>query len=73
LAGTRLSAIFAVTGWYVTILEGQEKKGKRRRARKMDPTMKTFTFPTPGYYAYFCMYHGFDDSGNFMAGVVWVQ
>lgn len=36
-------------------------------------TMKAFTFPTPGYYAYFCMYHGFGDTGDFMAGVVWVR
>ena len=34
---------------------------------------KTFTFPTAGYYAYYCQYHGPDDSGDFMAGVIWVQ
>jgi plastocyanin len=36
-------------------------------------TMKAFTFPTTGYYAYFCKIHGFTDSGMYMAGVVWVQ
>jgi len=35
--------------------------------------MKTFTFPTPGFYAYYCEFHGFNDDGNFMAGVIWVQ
>jgi plastocyanin len=35
-------------------------------------SMKTFTFPTAGFYAYFCAYHG-TDSGDGMAGVIWVQ
>jgi plastocyanin len=33
---------------------------------------KAFTFPNPGFYAYFCMFHGLDDA-EFMNGVVWVQ
>jgi len=35
--------------------------------------MKTFTFATPGFYAYYCEFHGSADDGNFMAGVIWVQ
>lgn len=36
---------------------------------------KTFTFPTPGFYAYFCMLHDPGDTGSpgFMSGVIWVQ
>jgi plastocyanin len=37
---------------------------------------KSFTFSTPGYYAYYCLFHGLDSAtaaDNFMAGVVWVQ
>ncbi|HMF43255.1 MAG TPA: plastocyanin/azurin family copper-binding protein [Polyangia bacterium] len=33
---------------------------------------KDFTFPTPGFYAYYCAEHS-DDSGTLMDGVVWVQ
>jgi plastocyanin len=36
-------------------------------------TTKSFTFPTPGYYAYYCQYHGLDASGTGMTGVIWVQ
>ena len=34
---------------------------------------KTFTFATPGFYAYYCEFHGSADDGNFMAGVIWVD
>jgi plastocyanin len=33
---------------------------------------KAFTFPNPGFYAYFCTFHG-SDSAEFMNGVIWVQ
>lgn len=33
----------------------------------------TFTFPTPGVYAYFCAFHGSADDGSGMAGAIWVQ
>jgi len=33
---------------------------------------KAFTFPNPGFYAYFCIFHG-TDSTDFMNGVIWVQ
>lgn len=36
-------------------------------------TTKTFAFPTPGFYAYFCQFHDSTDSGMFMSGVVWVE
>lgn len=36
-------------------------------------TSKSFTFTTPGFFAYFCMLHGATDSGAGMAGVVWVE
>jgi plastocyanin len=36
-------------------------------------TTKTFAFPTPGFYAYFCQFHDSTDSGMFMSGVVWVD
>jgi plastocyanin len=36
-------------------------------------TTKSFTFPTPGFYAYYCMFHGFDTGGTGMAGVIWVK
>jgi len=32
----------------------------------------TFTFPTPGFYAFFCGVHG-SDAGAGMAGVIWVE
>ena len=32
-----------------------------------------FTFPNPGFWAYYCMVHGGDPDGQDMAGVVWVQ
>jgi plastocyanin len=32
----------------------------------------SFTFSAKGFWAYWCMIHG-SDSGNFMAGVVWVD
>ena len=35
-------------------------------------TDKSFTFSTPGFFAYYCNYHGSTDSGDSMAGVVWV-
>jgi len=35
-------------------------------------TTATVTFPTPGFYAYLCNFHG-SDNGTFMTGVVWVQ
>jgi plastocyanin len=34
---------------------------------------KAFTFPTAGFYAYWCMFHGSDADGNFMSGVIWVK
>jgi len=34
---------------------------------------KTFTFATPGFYAYYCEFHGSADDGNNMAGVIWVD
>jgi plastocyanin len=34
---------------------------------------KSFTFSTPGFFAYFCAIHDSLDSGNFMSGVVWVR
>ena len=36
-------------------------------------TATSFTFPTAGYYAYFCAFHGPSDTGTGMAGVIWVQ
>jgi plastocyanin len=35
-------------------------------------TTASFTFPTPGFYAYLCNFHGSDD-GTSMSGVIWVQ
>jgi len=37
--------------------------------------MKSFTFPTPGFYAYYCMFHDPLDTGGpgLMSGVIWVQ
>jgi len=35
-------------------------------------TSEPFTFPTPGFYAYYCAEHS-DDSGALMDGVIWVQ
>ncbi len=32
-----------------------------------------FTFPTAGFYAYYCAEHGSTDTGAGMAGVIWVQ
>ena len=32
----------------------------------------TFTFTTPGFYAYYCAFHG-SDAGLGMSGVVWVE
>jgi plastocyanin len=34
---------------------------------------KSFTFSTPGFFAYFCAFHDPSDTGNFMSGVIWVQ
>jgi plastocyanin len=34
---------------------------------------RTFTFPAPGFYAYFCPFHGTLDDGTGMAGVIWVE
>jgi plastocyanin len=31
-----------------------------------------FTFPNPGFYAYYCAEHS-DDSGTLMDGVIWVK
>jgi plastocyanin len=36
-------------------------------------TTTTFTFPTAGYYAYFCTVHGASDGAAGMVGVIWVQ
>jgi plastocyanin len=36
-------------------------------------TTKTFTFPTAGYYAYYCSVHGNDTTGGGWSGVIWVQ
>jgi plastocyanin len=35
-------------------------------------TTAPFTFPTAGFYAYLCNFHGSDD-GQFMSGVIWVK
>jgi len=35
-------------------------------------TTAPFTFTAPGFYAYWCTFHGGDGDGSFMAGVVWV-
>jgi plastocyanin len=32
-----------------------------------------FTFPNPGFYAYFCAEHGASDGAAGMVGVIWVQ
>ena len=36
-------------------------------------TTKVFAFPSPGYYAYFCAFHGPSDGATGMVGVIWVQ
>ena len=36
-------------------------------------TTASVTFSAPGFYAYFCAFHGSSDTGAGMAGVVWVQ
>jgi plastocyanin len=33
----------------------------------------SFTFPSAGFYAYFCSFHGSSDTGAGMAGVIWAQ
>jgi plastocyanin len=38
----------------------------------MSGMSEPFTFSTPGYYAYYCQYHGPSDDGTGMAGVIWV-
>ena len=35
-------------------------------------TSASFTFTTPGFYAYYCQFHG-ADNGQFMDGVVWAN
>jgi plastocyanin len=35
-------------------------------------TTASFAFPTRGFFAYLCNFHGSDD-GAFMSGVIWVQ
>jgi plastocyanin len=32
-----------------------------------------FTFPTPGFYAYYCTVHGASDGAAGMVGVIWVE
>jgi plastocyanin len=58
------------------------RASRKRGDRAMNPitntdtgTMVTFAFPDPGYFAYFCAFHGFSDTGtgSMMDGVVWVQ
>jgi plastocyanin len=34
---------------------------------------RSFTFPSPGFFAYFCSFHGIRDDGSGMAGVIWVE
>ncbi len=34
---------------------------------------RTFTFSTPGFFAYWCTYHGSDTTGANMTGVIWVE
>jgi plastocyanin len=36
-------------------------------------TTASFAFPTPGFYAYYCQFHGFDGDGSGMTGVIWVK
>jgi plastocyanin len=36
-------------------------------------TSKAFTFAAPGYFAYFCDFHGPSDGAAGMVGVVWVE
>ena len=36
-------------------------------------TSKSFDFPTPGFYAYYCSVHGPSDGAAGMVGVIWVQ
>ena len=36
-------------------------------------TTKSFDFPTPGYYAYYCAFHGPSDGATGMVGVIWVE
>jgi plastocyanin len=36
-------------------------------------TSKSFDFPTPGFYAYYCGVHGPSDGAAGMVGVIWVQ
>ena len=35
-------------------------------------TTESFTFPTPGFYAYYCTFHG-STATTFMTGVIWVK
>jgi plastocyanin len=35
-------------------------------------TSSSFTFPSAGFYAYYCQFHG-ADNGQFMDGVIWVK
>jgi plastocyanin len=34
---------------------------------------KAFAFPVPGFFAYFCAFHGPSDGATGMVGVIWVQ
>jgi plastocyanin len=36
-------------------------------------TSRSFTFLSPGFFAYYCDVHGPSDSGAGMVGVIWVQ
>jgi plastocyanin len=36
-------------------------------------TSAMFTFPTKGFWAYYCTTHGSLDDGTFMAGVIWAD
>jgi plastocyanin len=36
-------------------------------------TSASFTFPNPGYFAYFCDIHGSSDGAIGMVGVIWVH
>jgi plastocyanin len=57
-------------------LEPSKKRGDTTNnpiKETLTGTMASFTFPTAGYFAYYCKNHGFSDDGSFMAGAIWVQ
>ena len=74
--GTQVTFMSAASDFVLHPLEPSANRGTRPGnpiTATVTGNNASFTFPTKGFWAYYCTIHGSSDDGSFMAGVIWVE